>query len=620
MPPGPVPGTGAVKTVVPTIPVGGIGTTPQITNPTRALNQFLPPAVVDALAKLGLVVTGQSQGNTTAPQAPQTGIGNTVLTLTPQMVQAVAKMLGISEAQVVQMMQTGHHQHAGTAQPSLDLGHSGTVESTFHAARMAAGHPATTVSAATAGHVMEAAVTLLAQALTGPAANTDSVTAPLPESGLAQALAGPAANDDSLPTTANQQTTKPESGKPEQVSAHLQSLVTTPAGTEMTIPQARELVQLVRHLQQALTAGQGNLVGQLVLASRSVAQLQTVNQALRSFFRLPEAKQAAVMKQFSHSFPLTPQNFAKAVAIMLRATDPQMLLPEGVLEGTNVSPASTTSPAWARLAWVRQASIPGTPMARATLVRQLGAPLAELVMQLPPREAATTRSFLTQTLAGQTTPTQVTQFIKQLLKAPEAMRSAEQMLRAWRHPNAQVRILLVALLKELSQQLGRAEFEQKYVPLLKALARNRQSPKVQSDVIRVLLDMGERQGKGRQEMEALLAEVDFLPTLNRLLKSGDPDLVVEGLRLLARAWNYLASEVRGPLAERALFLAKRHRDPRVVSEALDMLLTHHRDLESAMQTQLLQKGLYRTLMMTAINKYSRGWDHFSDGRQNTRVA
>lgn len=458
------------------------------------------------------------------------------------------------------------------------------------------------------------------------------------------------------------------------VVTHLESLLGVAQQETVRPAVAQQLLQVARLMSEALPIQALPLVSTLVLQTRSEVQLTRLVQTLEQFFQLPEEVQQEVaqslQRETSNSSQQTPrilQRFQQLVRqqvpnqaleapvsevpVQVSETVPnpsQTDLPqagprvaslrESVVSANSENPTNPNEATLASVVRTSALTIAGQrPTQTARQIRLLGPVLAQVVanlstLGLPLPLATSFRQFLSQLPTAAVRFAEIRAFAARFVRyIPPASPTMVALLRNILHPSANVRFLMVALLRETIQRVPVETANREFVPSLMVLARakERKFLMVRAEAIRVLLDMGQGQSRGRQDeeaMRALLEEIDLVPLLRDLLNPKNyrwngPEEVKMGLSLLARAGRYLIPEVRAELLQFALEIAERHRLEEVKMEALGCLLTYQHDLGRVEQRRLLQKGLYLSLMAAVARQYQTGRSNFSNnGPQAVRYG
>lgn len=262
------------------------------------------------------------------------------------------------------------------------------------------------------------------------------------------------------------------------------------------------------------------------------------------------------------------------------------------------------------------------------LRESLGPALFDFVAALPPKTSVVLKPLLVRIAEERATARDIHQLLGQMMTLIDTPRGTamEKILRTWNHPSWQMRLLVVKVLQQVAQRAESGRLltmtrDGRVIPAeLKNLARQTESMDVQSEAIRVALDMGERHQHGREEMEALLEELEVVRALNDLFGAKTVAASREAMKILSKAWAWLAADVRKQFLAPVFKLARMSRSEDVSAMALDFLLTHLRDLEDAHRRTLMEKGIYSRILVALQEKYRSGWTHFRDGQGPDVVA
>lgn len=190
-------------------------------------------------------------------------------------------------------------------------------------------------------------------------------------------------------------------------------------------------------------------------------------------------------------------------------------------------------------------------------------------------------------------------------------------LKGWNHSEVGVRLMVVALLKELARTRSREEFAP-YLGYLKALCRQGLERAVQTGAIRVLLDMGGQQGRSQDEMEALFQEIELARLMDRLLRSRKRGDLEEGLALLESMERWLPLTMRVAYAELMAERVLKGLPPLLVEKALGFVWSYQRYLERRCQIALLRR-MAGPLRAANDNAYAGGESLFA-GRSGLIAA
>ena len=239
-------------------------------------------------------------------------------------------------------------------------------------------------------------------------------------------------------------------------------------------------------------------------------------------------------------------------------------------------------------------------------------PLQEMVSALPPKVSGETRNLLIQIASTPASPKQMDAFAKKILSLKDPSVSVEKILNACNHPSPRIRLAIVALIKHLAQTKSAKEFNQVYLPTLKAMARNRQSILVQAEAIKVLVDIGHRQKKSREEMEALLKEIDLIPRISDLLRK-DP---AKGLALLLSVFDWLSPDFQKRFAGKAWEIASKRPARPVMEKALRVLRKAERNLGSKEKMRPIRKGFDSIYRSVAEQMYLEGSSNYAGIKGN----
>lgn len=396
------------------------------------------------------------------------------------------------------------------------------------------------------------------------------------------------------------------------------------AGTGSLSPElASELVQFVK-IASALPQDDGVKV--LAKAAEGIstrAELAQSNTLFARIVDLPRSVQRAILREFSFATrAVTPAALSRAVE---RAERQTILRSELRVERTPdaISVVDTQVVPVAMAVALPNATVKptGTTPSRLLFNSHPLTALVEVVSRDGGIERAEVVSFfraLTSTPAHPANAApmrapekaRVDAFVQRIFSLPEvvAQKAVSNFVLAWNHSGWKVRSTVVAVIRELNARAEKVSGKLDsplFVAELKALARDRQSIQVRTEAIKVLMDMGGRQGRGRDEMAALLNEIEFVPAVQKMLSSKDGHAVIAGLQLLAKGWVYLAAGVKAEFAKVAMNLIECHPWEDVAVEALELLLVNYRDVPAEVRGQILRVDLYEGFLLALSRVYEQ---------------
>lgn len=441
------------------------------------------------------------------------------------------------------------------------------------------------------------------------------------------------------------------------VVTHLESLLGIAQQETVRPAVAQQLLQVARLMSEAMPVQALPLVSTLVLQTRSEVQLTRLVQTLDQFFRLPEAVQREIIER-------SPQDLHEFRRLVQQEVKTHPDVPER--QAFSPGPAMTPPPVEQAVPALPAKSQPVrlVPMPQLELIRSLGRPLADLLPTLdpgrvPPREAREVRqlrdflSSLSRAAGPLTSPRQtammqrnVTRFLR-YVPLPAVHHFVTR--GAMAYPPA-VRPFVVHLIKAMLKQPQLSVDRKGLTRTLENLARSWQGLRVKTngpaqwlevrsendvrilesvaEAIRVLLDMGDGQSKGRrdgaaEDIEVLLKQVDAKRLLKTLLHSkSSPEAILIGLSLLQRVGQSLPRVERRELLRSVQGLVERPKTETIFREALDCLRGFENDLELRDRMRLRTKGTFAPYMTVASQRYRRGYSDFvsNNGPQAVRYG
>lgn len=354
----------------------------------------------------------------------------------------------------------------------------------------------------------------------------------------------------------------------------------------------------------------------------TVEELKTANDFLKLYFNLPEHGQRQVIhelvRQFVSKGREVPAKLIEDLFSSSNRKEKSNSAEKGLETAADSFTAQLNSPE-SKLSPETKAAVPAAPVMQKQSVNHpeksfkpfLGShPLQEMVSALPPKVSTEIKNLLIQIVSAPANPRQMEAFAKKILSLKDFSASVEKIVKAWNHPEPKVRLAVLTVLKHLARTQSAKEFNQVYLPTLKAMARNRQSVLVQAEAIKVLIDLGHRQKKSREEMEALLKELDLIPRIADLLRR-DP---AKGLALLLSIFDWLHPSFQKTFALKALEIAMKRPARRVMEKALRVIWKGERDFSPEEKKRLIKKGFDVLFRSMNEDMYSKGHDKYA-GRQ-----
>ncbi len=409
---------------------------------------------------------------------------------------------------------------------------------------------------------------------------------------------------------------------PPALFPQLQRIVSTQT-TPIARSEAQKIVIQTLHVVTEVGASRDGQLGKLLSVfeqAKTPRDLEKANKVFETLLTLPPAGREVVYRALiksSGSVVATLDQFVEvltsAVASIGAHESSNAPVGENVLTvarptTSSVLPSSPTS-ASAAVAYRGTVGIEGgaegtsvvpQSVPVAALPQRVGfIPFAQIMAALPAKLAETFQAAFTAIAPRNyrgTLPTALSgNFIKQalLLETPVLKEVVKNITRAFMHDSSAVRLLVVKFLKLLAQE--RPELlDKQCFDVLKALARDRRDVEVRSEAIRVLVDTGsQHQGKNRQEMAALLAEIELVPFVSKLLGSRKVGDLVIGLDLLARSWEFLEPSVRQGLFEKAFERAVKTSAEPVYDRLAQIVMKDTKNIMGALRSNRLVAALRR---------------------------